>query len=176
MEQKNQTSPFLVKSIEEDGVFSGYASVFDCVDFQNDQVMPGAFAGSLENWRSKNTWPKMLWQHDYNHPIGVWLDMQEDDKGLLVKGRFLLEVTKGREAYALLKNGVTNGLSIGFSLERAIKSPRGHQLLQQINLHEVSLVTYAANPKAKVEWFKQKNVIGIEQRISLIAKKLAGIL
>ncbi|MEI6188744.1 MAG: HK97 family phage prohead protease, partial [Alphaproteobacteria bacterium] len=88
----------------------------------------------------------------------------------------LLEVTKGREAYALLKNGVTNGLSIGFSLERAIKSPRGHQLLQQINLHEVSLVTYAANPKAKVEWFKQKNVIGIEQRISLIAKKLAGIL
>ena len=136
MEQKNQTSPFLVKSIEEDGVFSGYASVFDFVDFQNDQVMPGAFAGSLENWRSQNTWPKMLWQHDYNHPIGVWLDMQEDDKGLLVKGRFLLEVTKGREAYALLKNGITNGLSIGFSLERAAKSPRGHQLLQKINLHD----------------------------------------
>ncbi len=173
MEQKNQTSPFLVKSIEEDGVFSGYASVFDCVDFQNDQVMPGAFAGSLENWREKNTWPKMLWQHDYNHPIGVWLDMQEDDKGLLVKGRLLLEVTKGREAYALLKNGITNGLSIGFSLERATTSAMGHQLLHKVNLHEVSLVTYAANPKAKVEWVKQnQEMLGIEECISLIAKKL----
>ena len=67
----------------------------------------------------------MLWQHDYSHPIGVWLDMEEDHKGLLVKGRLLLEVTKGREAYSLLKNGISNGLSIGFSLEHATSSPKG---------------------------------------------------
>lgn len=176
MEQK--ISQFLVKSIEEDGVFVGYASVFDCIDFQNDQVMPGAFTKSLQSWHEKNAWPKMLWQHDYNHPIGMWLDMQEDARGLLVKGRLLLEVTKGREAYSLLKNGITNGLSIGFSLERATTSPMGHKLLHKIHLQEVSLVTFAANPKAKVEWVKQQQtpICGIEERLAIIVQKLENIL
>lgn len=173
MEQKIQATPFLVKNLEEDGVFSGYASVFDCIDYQNDQVMPGAFAKSLENWRAKNTWPKMLWQHNYSYPIGIWMDMQEDDKGLLVKGKLLLETTKGSEAYSLLKNGIANGLSIGFSLEHATTAAMGHKLLHRINLHEVSLVTYAANPKAKVEWVKQcEEMAGFECRISEIVKKL----
>lgn len=154
MNKQHQTSPFCLKSLEEDGVFFGYASVFDCVDFQNDQVVPGAFTKSLSDWRSKGTWPKMLWQHDHHHPIGAWLDMQEDATGLLVKGQLLLDVRKGREAYALLKRNVVNGLSIGFSLEKSATSLMGHQLLQEVHLHEISLVTFAANPKAKVEWVK----------------------
>ena len=154
MNTKHQTSPFCIKSLEDDGIFSGYASVFDCVDFQNDQVTPGAFSKSLDAWRAKAAWPKMLWQHDHHHPIGVWLDMQEDATGLLVKGQLLLDVRKGREAYALLKRNVVNGLSTGFSLEKATRSTMGHQLLQEVHLHEVSLVTFAANPKARVEWVK----------------------
>ena len=152
--KQHQTSEFCLKSIEEDGIFYGYASVFDCIDLQNDQVVPGAFSKSLDAWRAKAAWPKMLWQHDHHHPIGQWVDMQEDATGLRVKGQLLLDVRKGREAYALLKRNVVNGLSIGFSLEKAATSPRGHQLLQEIHLHEVSLVTFAANPKAKVEWVK----------------------
>ncbi len=170
---QNQISKLNIKSLNEDGMFIGYASVFDVIDFQNDQVMPGAFTQSLKNYKEQNTWPKMLWQHDHNHPIGVWLDMTEDSKGLLVKGRLLLEVSKGREAYALLKNGVTNGLSIGFSLEEASTSKQGHQLLHKLNLHEVSLVTYAANPMAKVEWVKS---FSIEQRLTKVIEKLSYIL
>lgn len=173
MTQQYQTSPLCIKSVEEDGVFFGYASVFDCIDFQNDQVMPGAFSKSLETWRAKGLWPKMLWQHDHHHPIGVWLDMQEDATGLLVKGQLLLDVRKGREAYALLKRNVVNGLSIGFSLEKAALSPQGHQLLQEVYLHEVSLVTFAANPKAKVEWVKSEQT-PIEYRLAKIAENLAN--
>lgn len=58
MNKQHQTSQFCLKNLEEDGVFMGYASVFDCVDFQNDQVLPGAFAKSLEHWRTKQSWPK----------------------------------------------------------------------------------------------------------------------
>ncbi len=158
--KQHQTSPFCLKSLQDDGIFYGYASVFDCVDFQNDQVVPGAFAKSLSDWRAKEAWPKMLW-----HPIGVWVDMQEDATGLLVKGQLLLDVRKGREAYSLLKRNVVNGLSIGFSLEKATTSPRGHQLLQEVHLHEISLVTFAANPKAKVEWVKSIDFLPINSPI-----------
>lgn len=167
----HQTSEFCLKSVQEDGMFYGYASVFDCIDFQNDQVVPGAFSKSLEAWRAKTAWPKMLWQHDHHHPIGRWLDMQEDTTGLKVKGQLLLDVRKGREAYSLLKRNVVNGLSIGFSLEKATRSPKGHQLLQEVHLHEVSLVTFAANPKARVEWVKHIEV-PIECRLTNIVENL----
>lgn len=176
MNKQQQTSSFYVKSIEEDGIFTGYASVFDCVDFQNDQVMPGAFSKSLCTWRKKGMWPKMLWQHDHHHPIGEWLDMHEDAKGLWVKGHLLLDVRKGREAYALLKRNVVNGLSIGFSLEKAAFSPRGHQLIQEVDLHEISLVTFAANPKAKVEWIKSIDMTTeyrLAHAVNILAEKIS---
>lgn len=173
MKHKTQTSNFYLKSVEEDGIFFGYASVFNCIDFQNDQVLPGAFLKSLDTWRKKGSWPKMLWQHDHREPLGVWLDMQEDAKGLFVKGQLLLDVRKGREAYALMKQRVVDGLSIGFSLSKSSTSPKGHQLLHEVDLHEVSLVTFAANPKAKVEWVKQierpTDVANVEWKLCKIA-------
>ena len=171
MNKQQQISSFCVKSIEEDRIFTGYASVFDCVDFQNDQVLPGAFSKSLSAWQEKGMWPKMLWQHNHHHPIGEWLDMREDAKGLWVKGHLLLDVRKGREAYALLKRNVVNGLSIGFSLEKAAFSPKGHQLLQEVHLHEISLVTFAANPKAQVEWVKSIDMT-TEYRLAHVAGML----
>ena len=174
---KQKTSTFQIKHIEENGIFSGYASVFDCIYFKNDQVLPGAFKKSLQTWRAKNDWPKMLWQHNHHHPIGVWLDMTEDDIGLLVKGQLLLDVQKGKEAYALLKRGIVSGLSIGFSLSKASPSIKGHQLLEEIELHEISLVTFAANPKSKVEWVKSRKInlitqSKIENRLTPIIEKL----
>src|SRR2546426_564387 len=58
--------------------------------------------------------PAMLWQHDADEPIGVWTEMAEDAKGLRVKGQLCLDTARGKEAYALLKMGALNGLSIGF--------------------------------------------------------------
>lgn len=65
-----------------------------------------------------------------------------------------------------------NGLSIGFSLEKAATSPRGHQLLQEVHLHEISLVTFAANPKAKVEWVKSMDT-PVEYRLAHVVDALA---
>jgi HK97 family phage prohead protease len=142
-------SPMNIKALDTVGVFEGYASVFSAVDLQNEIVQPGAFKESLSNWKANNSFPKMLWQHEPKSPIGVWDDMEEDQYGLFVRGHLLLDLQKGKDAYALLKSGVVDGLSIGFVPRRSHKN--GHvRVLEQLDLFEVSLVTFMANPLAKV--------------------------
>ena len=65
--------------------------------------MPGAFAESLDMRAARGV--KLLFQHDPNEPIGVWLELTEDDKGLLDRGRLMPEVTRAREALSLMRAG-----------------------------------------------------------------------
>ena len=57
----------------------------------------------------------MLFQHDPGEPIGVWREIIEDARGLLVRGQLLPQVAKSREILALMREGALDGLSIGFS-------------------------------------------------------------
>jgi hypothetical protein len=148
-----------IKSCETDGSFSGYASVFGVTDSQGEEVAWGAFNQSLKAWADIGKMPKLLWQHDYRQPIGLWHDIHEDKHGLYVQGQLLLDLVQAREAYSLLKNGIVDGLSIGFvTVKSRRKEGRNGQarirVLEEVNLQEVSLVTFAANPKAKVEKVK----------------------
>jgi HK97 family phage prohead protease len=169
---KTQITSFLTEDLEDDGTFSGYASVFDCVDLHNDQVMPGAFQNSLAKWQFKNELPKMLWQHDGRQPVGKWVDIYEDAIGLFVKGKLLIDTSAGLDAYKLLKHRVVDGLSIGFSMEKATPAKTGHQLIHEVDLHEISLVTFAANPKAKVSWIKNHNPENFYCRINNLCAKI----
>ena len=159
-----------LKSLENDGTFSGYASVFNYVDLQQESIEKGAFTQSLKNWQDLDQFPKMLWQHDPKAPIGRWLEIREDAYGLFVKGQLLLDVQQGREAYTFLKEGVIDGLSIGFQILKARRGNTG-RTIQEIDLHEISLVTFAASPKAKItslkDWMISGDVIGkLVQRLS----------
>jgi uncharacterized protein len=132
----------------EDGIFEGYASVFGVVDLGMDVVEKGAFTKSLGQRKAK-----MLWQHDTAQPIGTWEDIHEDDHGLFVRGRLLPDVAKGREALALLKAGAIDSMSIGYrtiEAEDATAGGRGVRKLTEVDLFEISLVTFPMLPDAKV--------------------------
>jgi len=92
----------------------------------------------------------MLWQHDPTQPIGVWDEVREDAKGLFVKGRLLLDVARAREAHVLVQAGAIDGLSIGYRTVRSEKAAKGGRLLHEIELWEVSLVTFPMLPEARV--------------------------
>lgn len=171
---KTQITNFTTEELDEDGTFSGYASVFDCVDFHNDQILPGAFTQSLKKWHIKNELPKMLWQHDHRQPVGKWLEMYEDSFGLFVKGKLLTDTSAGLDAYKLLKYKVVDGLSIGFSMENSSNAKEGHQLIHAVDLHEISLVTFAANPKAKVNWVKNHTSENFTRRINNFCARIEG--
>src|SRR3954468_4181823 len=99
-------------TIDREGVVEGYASLFGELDQARDMVMPGAFADTLR-LRGLRRIP-MLFQHDPAEPIGIWLELAEDRRGLFARGQLIPDVARAREVLALVRAGALDGLSIGF--------------------------------------------------------------
>ncbi len=136
--------------VRDGTVLEGYASLFGRRDQSGDIVQSGAYATSLKALAAAGRRVKMLWQHDPAQPIGVWEEVREDATGLWVKGRILPEVERGREAAALLAAGAIDGLSIGYRTLRAERDAKGQRVLSELELWEVSLVTFPMLAEARV--------------------------
>ncbi len=131
-------------------VIEGYASLFGAADQSGDIVEPGAYGRWLGNLTSRGGRVAMLWQHDAGTPIGVWDEVREDDRGLYVRGRLVLETRRGADAAALVAAGAIDGLSIGYRTRKAGRDGQGRRLLQDVELWEVSLVTFPMLFEARV--------------------------
>ena len=141
------------------GTFEGYGSVFGNKDLGNDVIEAGAFAKSLKKRKPQNV--KLLYQHKSDMPIGVFDEIKEDAHGLVVKGRLALKTQAGAEAYELLKMGALDGLSIGFRVnpKEVSYDKRGNKrIIKEVDLMEVSLVTFPMNPQATVRSVKGEEI------------------
>ncbi|MXU66313.1 HK97 family phage prohead protease [Oceanomicrobium pacificus] len=143
-------APTAALDLGADARIRGYASLFGRIDRGGDRIAPGAYGASLARLAQEGRQVRMLWQHDPGRPIGVWDRLAEDTQGLAVDGRLLTGVAQGAEAFALLQAGAIDGLSIGYRTVRAERHPDGTRLLQEIDLWEVSLVTFPMQPEARV--------------------------
>ncbi|ATX65483.1 HK97 family phage prohead protease [Roseinatronobacter bogoriensis] len=144
------TPPQAALALIEGHRIEGYASVFGRRDKGGDTVLPGAYAGALARMEARGDKVRMLWQHDPAQPIGIWDEVVEDSHGLRVTGRLLPEVARAREAQALLKAGAVDGLSIGYRTLRAEALPGGGRKLIELDLWEVSLVTFPMQAEARL--------------------------
>ena len=130
-------------------VFEGYASLFGVADATGDVVERGAFRASLQHRGAKGI--RMLFQHDPSEPVGAWLEMREDERGLFVRGRLASDVQRAREIARLRREGGIELLSIGF---RAVEAGRdratGGRRLREVDLWEVSVVTFPMLAGARV--------------------------
>ncbi len=160
METKRFDVGFEIKAVNEDGTVEGYGSVFGVKDSYADVIQKGAFIKSIADHKQAKTMPAMLWQHDAGQPIGIWTDMIEDSNGLKLSGKLAMETVKGKEAHALLKMGAINGLSIGFMTKQSNYDEKSEiRTLTEVELWEVSLVTFPANTKARVTQVKSTEEI-----------------
>ena len=150
----------------------GYASLFGVTDQGGDVVAKGAYEASLTRLAAAGRRVKLLWQHDPAQPIGVWTEVREDGKGLYVKGRLLSEVDKGREAARLIEAGAIDGLSIGYRTIRASRDDAGRRVLNEVELWEVSLVTFPMLPDARVAAGAQTKS---EDAAEATLRELAGV-
>ena len=145
------------------GEFGGYGAVFGNVDAYGDVIEAGAFKASLREWEDRGKFPPMLLQHggvtaDDALPVGQWTSMAENSKGLKVEGRlFALQTERGQYLYEGLKSGALDGLSIGYRARKwamRTKPDEPRRKLQDVDLVEVSVVPFPANPKARVRAVK----------------------
>jgi len=142
-----------VKEVSADGTFIGYGSLFNNIDLDRDIMAPGAFTKTLKKKSPQKI--KLLWQHDPAQPIGVWEELSEDKRGLKVRGRLLVGqgVPKADEAYALLKAGALDAMSVGFMIPPGgweYDDKKQVRIINEADLWEISLVTFPANPKARI--------------------------
>ena len=158
--------------------FSGYGAVFGNMDSYGDVIAPGAFTASLAKWAAKNAAPAMLLNHggftgQDEVPIGLWTSLIEDNFGLKVEGK-LADTERGREVYSLLKmqpRPALRGLSIGFrTIVSTAGTPPSAELrtLNQVELWEISLVTFPANDLAQIGEIKAGDQVTkrtIEERL-----------
>lgn len=152
---------FQVKELSEDGTFTGYASVFNNLDFDEDKIVKGAFRTTIQKHKGK--FP-ILWQHRIDIPVGVNDTASEDDYGLLCSGKLNLNSSQGKDAYGWMKFAYDNGLDVGLSIGyRVIKSHKEKdsqgkdtnvRVITEIQLYEYSIVTFPANEKAQVTGVK----------------------
>ena len=147
---QHKLSPFDRLSVKFDdarpGFFSGYASVFGLVDSYGDTIAPGAYSKTLQN-RERPI--QLRWNH-YGGVVGKWLTLREDEKGLYVEGELTPGHSVAQDAYALMKHGAVNGLSIGYRPIDAEQKDDGTRLLKQIDLVEISIVETPADAAALI--------------------------
>lgn len=154
MEHKSITVPFKVIETKDHQnntfEFSGYASTFGNVDKGDDVVVKGAFTKSLEAIKEKGHKPPALWQHQCYEPVGVYIELKEDDKGLFVRG--ILPKTDtfvtGR-VIPQMKIGSITQLSIGYRCKESDVID-GITYLKEIDFMEASLVTFPMNEEANI--------------------------
>lgn len=142
---------FKMDDYNEEGIFSGYAAVFENIDSGGDVIEPGAFTKTLaEGWERV----KILALHnDCWLPIGRPLELKEDANGLFISAR-VSDTTMGRDVKVLLKDNVLNELSIGYDPVVYDYDDAGIRHLREVKLWEVSVVTWAMNQEAAITSYK----------------------
>ncbi|GGA00333.1 hypothetical protein GCM10011497_33670 [Elstera cyanobacteriorum] len=172
-------APAAFAALAAEGRVEGYGTVFEVPDLEGDIITPGAFAASLDRHRQAGTAPRLLWQHDPTQPIGRWVEVREDARGLRLTGQLALETQAGREAYALLKQGALDGLSLGFLIRRAESAGPGQRRILEADLLECSPVTFPCHPEARVLTVKTlpsyKEQIMTEQTETALASLTADL-
>lgn len=157
----------LIKN-QDNGFFCGYASIFNTVDSYNDIILNGAFSNSI-----KYNNIKLCWQHNINNIIGEIKTIKEDSIGLYIEGEI-----KRKDIYSYVKSGIIDGLSIGYNVNKSYIDSKNRRVLQDIDLKEISIVSFPANKYANITYCKAINnkdyikeiIKNIDKNISILKK------
>ena len=143
---------------DDSGIFEGYASTFGNEDTYGDTIMPGAFKKSIAKYAKDGRRVKMLYQHQRHEPIGTFTKTAEDNHGLYVEGKFTKGVKRADETNALMKDGAIDSMSIGgYVNSETVDNKTGKSSIHEIDLQEISPVTFPANDQARVTAVKSIN-------------------
>ena len=182
MAQFNVKSNFELKDVDEKtGIVTGYASIFNNIDTDNDMIMPGAFTKTIQERGPESSKPRIkhLWQHNSWDPIGIPVVLKEDDKGLYFETKF------GNDQFSKDKlqqhiDKIITELSIGYNTIKQENVTDGndnfqYRKLTEVKLWEYSSVTWGANSLTEVLSAKGESIeilANLNNRIESLGKAL----
>lgn len=145
-------APIQLKEAKADGSFTGYAAVFNNVDLGGDVILPGAFTHAKT---TQDGQIRIALNHDLRQLAGK-AKFSQDGHGLRVEGQLSLGVSYVKDAYALMQDGVLNGLSVGFNIldggaDWEERDGRYTRIISKAELWEFSIVPFGMNPQALVD-------------------------
>jgi HK97 family phage prohead protease len=145
------------KAIGKDMEFTCHTNVKGNIDHAQDRTVDGAYLNSIKSHKANNTMPKMFWNHDRTSPpVGIWLDMEEDEKGLFKRGR-MLDTDRGVEVYKGLISKAIDSFSIGYAVvQEKYNSSLGCNDLIELDIKESSPVNFACNEQARLVDIKNR--------------------
>jgi len=166
-----------IKSLNEDGSFTGIASVYGVEDSYGDIIEKGAFTKTLQ----ENPEIPLLWQHDDSEVIGKGTVTEQGGK-VMISAQLDMEDSTAQKAYRKIKNKMIKGLSIGFqSIKRTFGEENGRYIrrIQELKLMEVSIVTFPALAQAQIMQVKQRDELterlaAVESQLSALAAEKAA--
>lgn len=139
----------------DSGTFEGYASKWNGVDSYGDTILKGAFAETL-----KSAAPKMFFNHQWDMPVGKWIECSEDGDGLYVKGELTPGLALSNDVRAAMKHGTLDGLSIGGFLKKGdYEEKDGRRVIRKWStLAEISPVVFPADGAARIDLSTVKSI------------------
>lgn len=136
------------------GEVSGWASVYNVVDLQDDVVVPGAFKRTINAWKASGRGIPLALDHEHSTDaiIGAITALTETPTGLKFTAKFSGK-PKAQEARMMAKEGTLKGLSIYgpiFTKSFETRDQREIRVLQEVGLIEISLTGFPANDRTQV--------------------------
>jgi len=157
MAAKTKTIDFKLecKADKAKNTIEGYASVANVLDLQDEMIALGAYAKTIQ---AKPDGVPFLWQHWPDSIIGKTIHLAEDSHGLEFEALLSTKTQLAIDAFNLADEKFIDGISVGINpvTHTWVEPPAGsglksYRLLSEVDLWEISLVTFPANIHARVQ-------------------------
>jgi len=148
-----------------EGEFIALASVFGNVDRYGERIVKGAFTQTLEEWRAKGDPIPVIWQHQWSDPnahIGIVLEAEETDEGLLYKGKIDIDENPlAAQVYRLMKGRRVTQQSFGFDVHEGVEVKEDDRWIfeiRRLSLWEVGPCLVGVNQATELREIKSRSL------------------
>ena len=140
--------------------FEGYAVKWDSINLHGEKFARGAFAEMITAFNDDAKTVHMYYNHGWRNMfdlnaamrVGRWIEFEEDDIGLRVKGELTQGLPLATAVAAMMRHLTVDGLSICFynPTEMDYEEQDGHILIKRADLFEISVVDEPSDRSARV--------------------------
>ncbi len=158
-----------IKDIDEQGIVTAYANVYNVEDSDGDISSPNSFKKTINEQRKRI---RVLKDHNPTQTLGVPMELNANDpKGLLTVTKFNMKKDLARDMFTDIKlymeHDLNAELSIGYEVQK--RNEDDPRIIEEYKLFEYSFLTgWAANELSTVTGIKNDIPGGVKSHYGIL--------